>query len=235
MKELNLAGRDAYFQALHELWPELLSELMENIAPQFASLWADRPAPTGIMEQRFKWHAVVLSRFRSPENKARLSLWARGYRVKDAWILDAAVNTIIYHYEAGDGDLLKNGDWVWMYVPSYLRIPFEIEPFQDASWVPSNFSQFGMGETWGEFSRRIRSQLDAQLAAYRLQVNARRGIGKGNLSRDAAWTVRYQKGETAKAIAAELRGPYRDHGQAVFRAIDRFAKSIDLTLPGHRT
>lgn len=235
-REINQSGRTVYFYALGELWPEPLNNLMDSVAPQFASLWKDRPIiNNNSLSGHSEWYALLTSRLRHPTQQAKLALWSRAFSMSDEWIIDAAVNTILYHYEAHDGTLMKTGDWIWVYIPPYLRIPFE-PSLNNAAWSPSpsNISQLGLGETWGGFSGRMRRQFEAELKAYRQKVITRRGLRKQSISRDAEWTVRYQRGEKAKDIAADLTGPYRDHGQAVFRAISRFAQDIGLTLTRRR-
>jgi hypothetical protein len=54
-----------------------------------------------------------------------------------------------------------------------------------------------------------------------------------NTTRDARWTVKYQKGQTViEIMEAEWPKGFADTEQAIYRAIDRFATSIGLHLRG---
>jgi hypothetical protein len=77
-------------------------------------------------------------------------------------------------------------------------------------------------------------QFKRELDHYRRRIELSQGVGKeDHLTRDAEWTVRYQKGERVSAIAEGLMA-YDDSVQAVRRAIERFAKMIGLTLKTSR-
>jgi hypothetical protein len=86
----------------------------------------------------------------------------------------------------------------------------------------------------GEFQERIGAQINGQLAHYRRDCKRRSSTSKPELTRDAQWTVRYQRGDRAKDIAGGLFRGYQQPEQAVYRAIKRFAKGIGLTLRSRR-
>jgi hypothetical protein len=78
----------------------------------------------------------------------------------------------------------------------------------------------------------MESQFKSQLGQYRRTIEHRFSVGREKIVfRDAGWTARCQKGETAIEIAgSEDDIGLKDPEQAVFRAISRFSKSIGLNL-----
>jgi hypothetical protein len=150
--------------------------------------------------------------------------WGARFRVTETWIFEAALYTLSIYCSQSGG---KPDEWIWRYKPSGFHPIFTPELEQNY-WYPTSG---GWPEDWKTFRRRMARQFNAQLSAYRRTVEERFGIGREMIDRDAQWTARYQKGETAIEIAdAEgLRG-YSDAEQTVFRAISEFAKTISLRL-----
>ena len=213
----NIPGRLAYLKAFDHLWPEALQELRDEVAPKFAHLWNDMPdSPSNrIPLERMGRLASIEDEMRSLSSMMILRRWARGFEIRDQWIFDAAVDTILWHYDTGN----VNGPWFWF--PLESRNP-PFNPTISGTWYPS--------ESWGEFQERIGAQINGQLAHYRRDCKRRSSTSKPELTRDAQWTVRYQRGNRAKDIAAGLFRGYQQPEQAVYRAIKRFAKDIGLTL-----
>ena len=220
----NIPGRVAYLRALNAEWPEVLEELRDDVAPKYADLWKDMPAaPSNSLSLSFIENEIkILAKIKDEINSNPYwRRWMRTFAIKDEWILDAALETISWNYSSKD----TTAGWFWLYVPE-TRNPVFSPTFDHNLWIPS--------EPWASFGKRIRAQISGQLSQYRRDCNRRTGTSKPELKRDAIWTVRYQKGVLAREMAEELREGYEEPEQAVYRAIDRFAKSIGLTLRNHR-
>jgi len=217
----NIPGRFAYLKALNRLRPEVLQKLRDDVAPKYADLWTDVPEfqSNTIGLDRMSRLVSLEDEMRTPRSMSILSGWAREFKVRDKWIFDAAVNTIIWNYSYSS----VKRRWFWL-PPDSPNPPFS--PTIRDEWYPS--------EPWGKFKERIGAQINSQLAQYRSDCKKRNNTSKPELKRDAEWTVRYQRGERAKDIAAELSRRYEQPAQAVYRAIDRFAKEIGLTLSSRR-
>ncbi|MEO8097869.1 MAG: hypothetical protein ABI811_09220 [Acidobacteriota bacterium] len=71
-----------------------------------------------------------------------------------------------------------------------------------------------------------------ELTLYKQTITARLGVGRHDrIKQEAEWTVRWQKGESIVQIANAVDiGTQADPEQAIYRAIQRFAKGIGLTL-----
>jgi hypothetical protein len=161
---------------------------------------------------------------------AALTNWGRQFKITDDWIFQAALETMFVYHPAVDPTPLirpRAEDWYWIYAPkggTPLFSPMLTQRVWYSHPHPSN-------EHWEQFKQRMESEFRKQLTAYRRSIERIFGTGKSaTLSRDAEWTVRYQKGEPAHEIAGSLTGRYRDREQAVYRAIERFAAAIDLNL-----
>jgi len=224
----NIPGRLAYLKALNRHWPEVLEELREVHSASYAHLWKDKPEiPSNSVSAGLEWTDRVRREILSRDSIKILDRWARSFALSDRWIKSAAVDTMFWNYSAGS----ESARWNWFYMLPYksMNPPFATN-LKDNIWNPS--------EPWEAFAKRIRNQINHQLSRYRSGSHQRYGTFKTKLKRDAGWTVRYQKGERAMDIAFAMAPEvYRDLGdpeQAVFRAIERFAKDIGLTLPSRR-
>lgn len=217
----NIPGRLAYLKALNRLWREALQELRDEVAPKFAHLWKDMPdrTPNIIYSERTKRVISIENEMHSPSSMLTLRRWARGFQIRDKWILDAAAEAILWHYDTGN----VRGRWFWL-SPDSTNLEFSLTISETRH----------LSESWERFQKRIRALVNRQLAQYRIECNKRSGTFKTQVDRDAEWTVRYQKGERAKDIAAELFRGYEEPAQTVYRAVERFARDIGLTLPNRR-
>lgn len=222
----SLSGQRAYLSALNKHWPELLESLKSDVAPTYRTPWDTNAdgVKSGIRET---WHLLR-------SNPRRIGLlrvmeqWADRFRITETWILDSALDTLfIYCPENRIPGMI--GAWTfWRLLPNGPQAHFEPR-LQKSHWYPS--PNAWPGESWDSFKKRMESQFRTQLAEYRRVVEDRFGTGKEMIPRDAEWTVRYQRGESAIEIAesADLIG-YEDPEQAVFKAISKFARSIHLNL-----
>ena len=183
-----------------------------------------------IAEDGSRW--IVIESFEKLKSQSErapllsaLETWAASFRVTEIWIFEAALDTLSTYSLRQPGAIER--EWLWRYNPRGFHPPFT-PILENSVWYPP---ERGWHEPWDAFKRRIESQFSNQLAAYRRMVESKFGIGKEMMARDAAWAVRYQKGESAIEIAesAGLIG-YADPEQAVFKAINKFAASISLKL-----
>jgi hypothetical protein len=182
-----------------------------------------------------------------PERKtliAALRQWAVRFRITEDWIFDAALETLITYFPRHEGPLDAmlptipkrdpNEPWLWRYRPKGFHPRFK-PAFEADFWYPPHH---GWNESWDDFKHRMESQLSTQLIQYRRTVETSFAIGKKEtLQRDAEWTARYQRGESAIEIAETKEWNIQDPEQAIFRAVSRFAQSIGLNLRrrGRRT
>jgi hypothetical protein len=220
----NIPGRLAYLKALNRHWPEVLEDLREVHSASYAHLWKDKPEiPSNTISAGLEWTDSVRREILSRDSIKILDRWARSFALSDRWIKSAAVETMLWHYSARS----ESARWIWFYMLPHrsMNPPFATN-LKDNIWNPS--------EPWEAFAKRIRYQTNQQLSQYRSESNQRYGTFKTKMKRDAGWTVRYQRGEHAKDIAEELYRGYEEPAQAVYRAIERFAKAIGLTLPNRR-
>jgi len=172
-----------------------------------------------------------------------LQQWAERFRITEDWIFETALETLLIYYpRPGPLDSMLprvpkrdlNEPWLWRYRPMGFHPRFK-PTFVGDFWYPP---QHGWSESWDDFKRRMESQLSTQLIQYRHTVETSFAIGKKEtLQRDAEWTARYQRGDSAIDIAESKEWNVQDPEQAIFRAVSRFAKSIGLILRrrGRRT
>jgi len=239
-----MKARQAYFMALRKYWPELLDSLRENALPKYRPHWLPFTAAVVIgdverdatlsrlnakdgMFQLESWDALQNDSERTELLKS-LQEWGARFRITEAWIFQVALDTLQGYSAYPDTPIGfarpkgSEGAWFWLYVP---RNPFStFEPkfskLGEDVWFPQ--------QDWKVFRTRLLADFTSQLEAYR-RMAEKRFKATDNLTRDAEWTARYQKGETAIDIASGLKR-YKDSEQAVYRAVDRFALAIGLNL-----
>jgi hypothetical protein len=160
---------------------------------------------------------------------ATLRPWAEQFRITEDWIFEAALDTLAKH----SYQIAKNGDsgrqWDWAYTPRGFHPTFE-PVFSDNFWYPPHLG--GLREDWKQFRKRMSADFQRQLSEYRTAIEKRFEIGREERFRmEAGWTARYQKGESVADIVQSIEiGNLADPEQTVYRAIERFAKNIALTL-----
>ncbi|HEY1754185.1 MAG TPA: hypothetical protein VGG72_02230 [Bryobacteraceae bacterium] len=156
-----------------------------------------------------------------------LSGWAKQFNLTEEWILQAALVTLFVYwpkFKPPPPMRPPGKEWHWMYMPSGGNTLFQPKLEGNTWFPPGPF----LHEQWGSFRRRIEAQVKAQLTAYKRTQEAK--FSRADYQLTAEWTARYQKGELAYEIGASLKGPYKDHEQAVYRRIERFASMIGLNL-----
>jgi hypothetical protein len=224
----NAAARYVYMEAMQLEWPEVLSALQRDVFPRLLELWNDRlSTATNLFSKKYNQFSDAMSDRLLVQ---ALKAWAITFSVEDEWMLENARVTM-YMYGANWTDTQE--EWpVWMQAgPKHLsyRHPFEMN--LKGLWIPP---EHGGLQTWEEFSGNFESELTAALNRYRKLQTTHFGVLRDNVRRDARWTVRYQKGQLASDIAKELPHAYGDPAQTVWKAIDRFAKDIELTVRPYR-
>ncbi len=197
---INYAGRFEFLAATQRRWPELLASLPKTC----------QRTPEGAWPATFS----EIQSAREHRQCARAILeWARTYSVKDAWILDAAVQTV------GTPELGQ-----WNYTPRSLPIP-EFAP-RFGVWLPSPTTQ------WSWFRKITRDHFTQQLDEYRKTVAGIWGVRKRALEVHAGWTVLWQRGKSP----GQIRNWHRRTAQAddtvanIQMSVTAFAQSIGLTL-----
>ena len=205
-KAINFRGRFEYLQGLQELWPLLLRDLQEITIPTLGVL-----APESFRELA-----------RIPECEAScdaIRAWAQNHGIRDKWILDAAVQT-----------LLKRDPQVrprWFYVPPEMGIRgFQLS---EAMWIPP----FGPGgQSWAEFKRNVSRNFRMKLEEYRRSVQRMWGAKHRELAIQAEWTVLWQQGSTPGQIQIRHRKKHcRNISVALIQqSVHAFADAVGLTL-----
>jgi hypothetical protein len=224
----NSAARQVYLKALQLEWPEVLSALHRDVFPRLLEVWTKRlhDAP-GLFAETYKQFIEAMA---DRELTLALRAWASSFSIKDPWMLDSARITMYMYGATWRDPQLKWTGWIQSF-PEHLGMitPFEIRI--SAIWIPP---KYGGQQTWEAFSDQLRSDFNEALNKYRKVQSVHYGVLKGNAERDARWTVMYQKGLLAVEIAEELPSAYGDPAQTVWKAIERFAKEIGLTVRQNR-
>jgi hypothetical protein len=213
-----------YFSSLEIYWPQLLETLRDEVAPNFKTYWVQSGSP------QWKLPEPVSNLSNDPARQrllAALQNWASRFGITEDWIIQTAFDTLQIYTDSTPPLVRPTGAnfQYWLYVPIADSPSFK-PTFEQNFWYPSP----AWGETWSRFKKRMESTLSKELNAYRRTMEMQAGIRKQDtLLRDAIWTVRYQKGEAAFEIAADLTN-YDDAEQTVYRAVERFARMIGLNL-----
>jgi hypothetical protein len=222
---VSLAGRWAYLRALKTYWPEALDSLQHDVLPVYQPTLHTNDAVTQIAESWLQLQSDLERR----ELLAAMQRWGERFRITEEWIFDAALETLDFYYSLLRSEKpQRNENWFWRYSATGLLPCFE--PTFGKSYLYPRYG--GWPEPWEEFRNLMESEFSACLARFKRDVEFTFGIGREEtLERDAKWTARYQKGETAIEIAeTEDLSNSTDPEQLVFRAIERFARIIGLNL-----
>jgi hypothetical protein len=214
----------------------MLNSLMTDVLPLYTPRWHVEAEHRVAIIDRWGTFKEETGRVHLLET---LLKWANAFRITEAWMFDAALETLLMYCPgvrpSADRAVETDGpERFWQSVPGGFHPRFTPK-LDNAVWYPPHW---GVPEEWDSFKSRVESQFSSQLTQYRRMVELKFGIGREeHLYRDAVWTAKYQRGQTAIEIAEseDLRG-FSDPEQVVFRAVDRFAKSIALNLRrrGHR-
>jgi len=184
------------------------------------------------------WSNVQYNALKNAQVKSlsdALSKWASRFNfdVKDVWLLDTALYTL---YKWGDlaPDALKfaflgRADRLFRLPSDVPNLPAKIFEFDDA-WD----LEF---EKLSQFRKRIEKRFKFHLELYikRLTETAKaQGFVELREQRHFNWLARYQAaGESPKRIASRLKVGGEEPDNTIFKAVQKTARSVDLTLrPG---
>jgi hypothetical protein len=227
-----VVARQAYFMALRKFWPELLKSLRVDVFPQYSPRWHGETPQRRILRE--SWNELQ-SDSRRTELLAAIRDWANRFRIKEPWIIQTALDTLQNYSEFSPTPEIRpqRPGWFWLYMPvaedpRFLPRLDNNVWYPDLQWRVKAYSY----EDWSTFKTRMLSQFNKQLVQYRLAIDIKYAVKKKDkLRRDAEWTVLYQKGQPALEIAKPMHDATTlDPEQTVYRAIERFAKLIDLKL-----
>ena len=230
LSTINLEARAAYFHALEEHWPEVLDTLLDDIMPLYEPRW--HFAAGQRWQINTTWDKIQHDAKREDLLNG-LQKWAARFRITEEWIFDAALETLmVYSPKTRAPGAPPSSERLWRCTPRGVH-PLFAPKFDNAVWYPA---RHGWPEEWEAFRSRIESQFRSQLAEYRRMAELKFGTGKEqNIQRDARWTAKYQRGQTTiEIMQAEWPEGFTDTEQVIYRAVDRFAKSIGLNLRGRR-
>jgi hypothetical protein len=226
----NFGGRFEYLSAIQEHWPKVLSSLQRDAFPVIQEYLRRNPGGEGAAsELQIQNNAAALKTYAilsrgvqcaaSPELQAvhqAVRKWADALKIRDDWILDAAVQSL---HAWGLGGIVGK----WVYIVAGLKGPeFQL---RFGRWMPYFM-------TWPEFKRHADAVYGRELKKYHAEVSTRWGHGQPKLSDHAVWTVLWQKGKSPKAIQNShwnRTGRKTSLANIQMRVRD-FAASIGLTL-----
>jgi hypothetical protein len=186
-------------------------------------------------------------------DESRVKPWLTDHHIKDPWLRMALFQTMFAWEQDPDGPNARVDDeYLWFHYDALGMNNFPdfkpklIDPFPTFSYdsnIPRTalftqpFKQVRQmisahkTEPLDSFERRMTAQFTRQLKQYTNRLTGMMNYGTNpERWRDAKWTALVFTGETRAAIARGLR-KYDDAENAVARAVTRFAKAIDLSLP----
>lgn len=209
----NYRGRFEYLDAAGEHWPQLLTSLRDHALEPFDALMRRNPKlrPTSDSELRRAADQPEMT-----EVSRALEAWATSHDIRDGWILDAAVQTLVEWWRGNK----KKG---WFYTPQELNT-LTFNPTFGTAWLPPGH--------WDEFRKAAGDHFRKELKKYRDTVARLRGADRKTLSQQAIWTVLWQRGKSVGQIRLwEGRKHGRKPSEAnIQRRVNKFAASIGLTL-----
>lgn len=179
---------------------------------------------------------------------AEVSRWARRYNVRDEWLVDAALFSLMKMLPSPE---VSGSAWD---VP---QDRFAVPPFrpvlESPHWIPDVPVPRTMRgqdnkrrlvadhqptvEDWTTFQSRIIRQVKKQLAEHRRAQNNLLAGNQPEVAKHATWAAKALSGKTRKEIATEEPALKRqgDLVETIDKSIKRFARSIGLTLPRRMT
>ena len=214
---INFAARFEYLQAIEQHRPNVLSDLLSKTFAVYQTYLQSNSQGTAL--RTLAHLSAVLQDRPSPELidfDQALHKWANAQGFQDAWIRDAAVQSM---------DRWAQGVVVgkWVYFPEELDPP-KFQP-SFGYWIP----QYG---EWADFKKVTDLIYRRALANYRAEVRKMWGEGQMSVSASAVWTVLWQQGKSPAAIQQKH---FRTTGQklslaAIQQGVHAFAESAGVTL-----
>ena len=154
----NLEARRAYFRALEEHWPEVLDGLVRDVLPLYEPRWHTEAKLRFLVIDRWEYFQQGTER---KNLRDALQKWAAKFRITEAWILDAALETLLIYcpqvQPTTNAPREKGSVRFW-------RIPLDFHPvftpaFDRAVWYPP---QRGWWERWESFKSRMQHQFSSK-------------------------------------------------------------------------
>lgn len=180
------------------------------------------------------WRGLQRSMSLAPSDRPTAQQWATLAGVKDEWLMEVVDNTAA-HWQAhpAGGCSCLRGDRLFVYNLDHEAVP-TFSPLLD---TPVPLRKGRQVETEDEFRNRIEKQFRQQLSEYvksTIRPICRSRLprsGQGERWKHAAWTALYWTGRTVPEIVA-ASSPTFDGGlpAAIYKAVTRYAASIDLTI-----
>jgi hypothetical protein len=214
---VNFAARFEYLWAIEQLRPEVLSDLQNDTFAVYRTYLQSNSRSSAL--PTLAHLSAALRDCPSPELinfDHALHQWANTKGLRDAWMWDAAVQTM-YNWAHG-GTVGK-----WGYFPEELNAP-KFQP-DFGYWIPQYTE-------WADFKKATDAIYRSALANYRAEVRKMWGEGQMSLSGTAVWTVLWQQGKSPAAIQHHH---FRTTGQnvslaAIQQGVHAFAVSGGVTL-----
>jgi hypothetical protein len=206
---VNFRGRFEFLEAVERLWPEPLKAVL-YLKPKLPKFGLT--LPTGLSDL----DAFV----GTGELQDAIWSWAERFEIRDAWIRDAAVQTVISNATGENA--------AWKYIPPELD-PGVLE-VRIGSWFPMIATPDG--QTWTAFKRTAKKVFERKLELYGKETRRLWGENQPALALHAEWTVLWQRGKSPEHIR---NWNYRIHDRNVSLAniqtrVSDFAEAIGLTL-----
>jgi hypothetical protein len=214
---INFAARFEYLQAIEQQRPNVLSDLLSQTFAVYQTFLQSNSKGSAL--RTLAHLSAALRDGPSPDLidfDQALHKWANTQGFQDAWIWDAAVQTM-YRWAQG-GTVGK-----WGYVPEELDPP-KFQP-SFGYWIP----QYG---EWADFKKVTDAIYRRALANYRAEVRKMWGEGHRSLSESAVWTVLWQQGKSPAAIRQRHFTTTRQKLSlaAIQQGVHAFAESAGVTL-----
>jgi hypothetical protein len=201
--KINIRGQVVYLEATAKHWPQLLQSLP----------WQEwRYNPAYLRPETFR---EMQNTPGYEGNCEALEMWAEKHGIKDRWIWDAAVQTLM---KSPAGSVPTT----WL----YNTTEFPTDPFAPVigDWIPPYFP-------WSQFKKSATTIFNRKMEQYRRSRIKIWGSNRTAMAEHAAWTVLWQLGKSPELIQRWIR---TNHHRSVSAAniqtrVHEFASSIGLT------
>jgi hypothetical protein len=212
-QSVNFRGRFEFLEATTRHWPEPLNALL-RLKPNLPTFGTTPPpdlSELGTVDGGSELQEAVWS-------------WSERFQIRDAWIRDAAVQTVVAN---------ANGEQRgWKYTPPELELG--VLEFRIGSWIPPVAER--RGQQWPVFKRTAMKVFLTKLERYRKDTERLWGAKQSSLALHAEWAVLWQRGKSPDYIRMWNE---RIHQRPVSLAniqtrVSEFAKAIGLTLRASR-
>jgi hypothetical protein len=208
----NLLGRLIFLRATERHWPEPLNSLLDAnvVLPDFGT-----PEPLEVSQ--------LMHRAGGKEVGQQIEAWADRLQLRDSWIQDAALQTLI--------QCARTRARIWYYHCAEMRaksFSLQLPPWTPPSIIgtPTNMRE------WKTFQRNATRTFRTQLKQYRARTESVFGGDRPLLAMHALWTALWQRGKTAAQIQLWLERTHRRKVTAtnIQIRVREFADDIGLTL-----